>query len=55
MAFADDLIIPPHLCREVADHIPGSRYLEIPGCGHYGYLENPEPVNSAILDFFRQG
>jgi pimeloyl-ACP methyl ester carboxylesterase len=55
LAFCDDLVIPPYLCREVAEYIPGCAYREIPDCGHYGYLENPEAVNSAIIDFFKQG
>jgi pimeloyl-ACP methyl ester carboxylesterase len=55
LGFADDIIIPPYLGLEVADHIPGSRYMEIAGCGHYGYLEEPAAVNAAILDFFRGG
>jgi pimeloyl-ACP methyl ester carboxylesterase len=53
IAFQDDLIVPPHLCREVAEHIPGSRYEEVVGGGHYGYLEQPEQVNSLIINFFR--
>jgi len=52
IGFADDLITPPRLCREVAEHIPGSAYAEVAGCGHYGYLEEPGRVNSLILDFF---
>ncbi|MER5768567.1 alpha/beta fold hydrolase [Streptomyces sp. NPDC001985] len=52
IAFADDLVVRPHLSREVADSIPGARYTEIPGAGHYGYLEKPTAVNSAITDFF---
>jgi pimeloyl-ACP methyl ester carboxylesterase len=55
IAFRDDLIVPPYLCREVANHIPRCGYVEIPDCGHYGYLESPEAVNSAIIDFFKQG
>lgn len=55
MAFRDDLIAPPHLCREVADHIPGCQYEEIAGCGHYGYLEEPALVNKRIIEFFRDG
>jgi pimeloyl-ACP methyl ester carboxylesterase len=54
LAFRDDLIIPPHLGREVADHIPGCQYREISGCGHYGHLEEPDSVNSLIIDFFSQ-
>lgn len=53
VGFKDDLIAPPHLCREVAEHIPDCRYKELPGCGHYGYLEEPEVINELILDFFR--
>jgi pimeloyl-ACP methyl ester carboxylesterase len=53
VGFADDLIAPPHLAREVADHIPGSTYLEFADCGHYGQLENPETINSALITFLR--
>ncbi|WP_258341055.1 alpha/beta fold hydrolase [Saccharopolyspora gregorii] len=52
IGFGDDLIAPPHLGREVAAAIPGARYMEIADCAHYGYLERPEAVNSALLDFF---
>ena len=55
IGFTDDLIMPPQLGQEVADRIPGSRYLEIPDCGHYGYLERPTTVNEAIVEFFAQG
>lgn len=52
IGFADDLVLPPHLSREVADAIPNGRYLEIPDAGHLGFLEHPEKVNKAALDFF---
>lgn len=52
VAFADDMIVRPELTREVADHIPGARYQEIPGCGHLGYLEDPAAVNAAIVGYF---
>jgi pimeloyl-ACP methyl ester carboxylesterase len=52
VAFTDDLVVPAFLGREVADHIPGSQYREISGCGHYGYLEDPDAVNALIIDFF---
>ncbi|MQS39371.1 alpha/beta fold hydrolase [Streptomyces katsurahamanus] len=52
IGFADDLVVRPYLSREVAEAIPGAVYTEIPGCGHYGYLERPTAVNSAIIDFF---
>ncbi len=52
IGFADDLMTPPYLSREVAEAIPGARYEEIEGCGHYGYLERPTEVNELILKFF---
>ncbi|MEU7450066.1 putative non-heme bromoperoxidase BpoC [Streptomyces sp. ADI98-12] len=55
IGFQDDLITPPHLNREVADAIPGSTYIEVTDCGHYGYLERPSVVNKHILDFFSKG
>jgi pimeloyl-ACP methyl ester carboxylesterase len=51
VAFADDATIPPRLSREVADVVPGARYVEIPDAGHYGYLERPDEVNRVLLDF----
>jgi pimeloyl-ACP methyl ester carboxylesterase len=51
IAFADDLITPPHLAAEVAEAIPDCDFVEIPACGHFGYLERPDQVNSAIIEF----
>jgi pimeloyl-ACP methyl ester carboxylesterase len=53
IGFADDRMIPPYLAQEVADAIPGARYVEIADAGHYGYLEKPDEVNAAILDFLK--
>ncbi|MCV7278416.1 alpha/beta hydrolase [Mycolicibacterium flavescens] len=52
IGFSDDVVLPPHLGREVADAIPRGRYLEIPDAGHLGFIEQPELVNKAVLDFF---
>jgi pimeloyl-ACP methyl ester carboxylesterase len=49
VAFADDLVVRPRLTRELAAAIPGCGYVEIPGCGHLGYLERPEEVNAVLL------
>lgn len=51
IAFSDDLMCPPHLCAEMAEAIPDCDYVEIGSCGHLGYLERPEEVNSAIIEF----
>jgi pimeloyl-ACP methyl ester carboxylesterase len=55
MAFSADVITPPVLCREVATAIPGSHYEEIPGCGHFGFLERPAEVNAALTAFLAGG
>jgi pimeloyl-ACP methyl ester carboxylesterase len=52
VAFSEDAVTPPALCQEVASAIPGCRYVEIADCGHFGFLERPEPVNAALIDFF---
>ena len=54
IAFSDDLICPPHLVAEVADTIPDCDYVEIPRCGHLGNLENPDAVNTAIIEFLEK-
>jgi pimeloyl-ACP methyl ester carboxylesterase len=51
IAFADDVVCPPHLCAEVADCIPDCDYVEVRDCGHMGYLERPEEVNLALIEF----
>ncbi|AEV70967.1 putative hydrolase or acyltransferase of alpha/beta superfamily [Mycolicibacterium rhodesiae NBB3] len=55
IGFADDLVIPPHLGAAVADAIPNGHYLEIADTGHLGFLERPDAVNAAVLEFFTQG
>ena len=52
LGFADDVVTPPHLGREVADAIPGAKYQQIADTGHLGFLERPEMVNAAALKFF---
>lgn len=51
IAFSDDLTCPPHLCAEVAEAIPDCDYVQVGSCGHLGYLERPDEVNSAIIEF----
>jgi pimeloyl-ACP methyl ester carboxylesterase len=51
IAFSNDLITPAHLAAEVAEAIPDCDLVEIPRCGHFGYLERPDEVNSAIIEF----
>ncbi|GAC1335848.1 MAG: alpha/beta fold hydrolase [Beijerinckiaceae bacterium] len=46
-----DAATPPLLCRQLAQHIPGARYIELPGCGHCPPLEQPDAFIGAIADF----
>jgi pimeloyl-ACP methyl ester carboxylesterase len=52
LGFADDVVTPPYLGKEVADAIPGAKYQLIADTGHLGFLERPEVVNAAALKFF---
>jgi pimeloyl-ACP methyl ester carboxylesterase len=52
IGFADDVVLPPHLSAEVAAALPNGRFLQIPDTGHLGFIEAPEVVNDAILQFF---
>ncbi len=52
IGFADDVVLPPHLGREVAEALPNGRYLEIADAGHLGFIEQPQAVNTAVLKFF---
>ncbi|WP_394616891.1 alpha/beta fold hydrolase [Lentzea sp. JNUCC 0626] len=51
IGFADDLVLPPRLSREVAEAIPGARYAEVADAGHVGYLERPDEVNRLVVEF----
>jgi pimeloyl-ACP methyl ester carboxylesterase len=55
IGFADDVVLPPHLSREVADALPNGHYLQIPDAGHLGFIERPDVVNAAALEFFAAG
>jgi pimeloyl-ACP methyl ester carboxylesterase len=52
IGFADDVVTPPHLGREVANAIPNGRYMEVADTGHLGFLERPQAVNALALQFF---
>jgi pimeloyl-ACP methyl ester carboxylesterase len=50
-----DAATPPALCRQMADHVPGARYVELARCGHCPPLEQPQAFIAAIADFVRAG
>ncbi|WP_046775675.1 alpha/beta fold hydrolase [Streptomyces yangpuensis] len=51
VGFADDVLAPAPLGREVAAAIPGARYAELADAGHLGFLERPDAFNGLLLDF----
>ena len=52
IGFADDVITPAALGREVAEAMPNGRFIQIGNTGHLGFLERPDTVNNAMLQFF---
>jgi pimeloyl-ACP methyl ester carboxylesterase len=54
IAFEHDLMTPPARGREVAEAIPGARYVEVPDCGHLGPYEDMGAVMAPLLDFFAE-
>jgi pimeloyl-ACP methyl ester carboxylesterase len=54
VAFGHDVIMPPAEASAVAAAIPACRYVELPGCGHFGFLERPAEVNALITGFFAE-
>jgi class 3 adenylate cyclase len=48
---ADDLFIPPALGKYVADHIPGAKYVELPGRNMYHFVEPWRPSFQEIYEF----
>jgi pimeloyl-ACP methyl ester carboxylesterase len=54
LAFERDLIMPPVLAREVAHAIPGSRYREMPGAGHWGWMLDPDTAHAIVLDYLAE-
>lgn len=46
---AHDRIAPPDYGRQLAGAIPGARYCEIAGAGHYVDVEKPEETGRAVI------
>ncbi|MFC9897741.1 alpha/beta fold hydrolase [Nocardia sp. NPDC127579] len=52
VACADnDHFIPAELSRVIHDAIPQSTFVEIPGGGHIPFIEAPELITAAVVDF----
>ena len=53
VAGAEDMVVTPHLVRQLAAAIPGAQYVELPEAGHSGNLEARTEFNRAVRDFLR--
>lgn len=52
IAAENDRLKPPRYSRIIADGIPDSELMVVPGAGHAVVLEQPARVNEALLGFF---
>jgi pimeloyl-ACP methyl ester carboxylesterase len=43
--------IPADVMHRIAAAIPGARFVEVAGTGHFSYLEQPDVVCSTIAEF----
>lgn len=48
-----DPVTPPDHAEELAAAIVGSRLVVVPECGHDSTLEQPDPVNRALVEWLR--
>lgn len=53
VAGATDPNAPPRVVERMARHIPGARYVCLPGVGHLPNLEAPAAFDAAVLAFLR--
>lgn len=51
IAGGEDALVPPYLGRELAEAIPGARYVELPGVGHSANLEGRGEFNRLVRGF----
>ncbi len=47
----EDRIVTPESARELAQSIPGSRYIEIEGSGHLLFIERSDEFNDTVMGF----
>ncbi len=47
----EDRLTPPALSQGMADRLPGSRLIVVPGAGHLTPMERPEAATAAVAEF----
>lgn len=53
LAAADDMLVPAHCSRDLADNIPDCDLLLMPWGGHACNVTDPDTFNRIVLDFLR--
>ena len=48
-----DTLTPPDLSKELADGVRGAKLAVVPDCGHLSTIEQPDAVNTALIDWLR--
>ncbi len=51
VAGEQDMLIPACYARRMAQEIPGSEFVSIPGCGHNPFTEQPEVMVPCVTEF----
>jgi pimeloyl-ACP methyl ester carboxylesterase len=49
-----DLATPPDLSQEIADGVASAKLVVVPNCAHLSTLEQPEPVNAALIEWLSE-
>ena len=49
-----DPCAPGHAIERMAGKIQGSRWVQLPGIGHWSHLEAPDAFDALVLDFLRE-
>lgn len=55
IAGAQDNLIPACYARQMAQEIPGSEFMAVPGCGHNPFIEKPALILPRITEFLKRG
>ena len=51
---SEDPLTPPEILRRVHEIVEGSRFVEVPGCGHSVYFEQPDRFNEIVVQFMAE-
>jgi 3-oxoadipate enol-lactonase len=49
-----DATAPAAVMEKMAGKIAGAEFVRLAGLGHFGWAENPDLFNAAVLDFLRR-